>query len=162
MRAATAATISAVPLILPALVSIGANPSPAHPEIVVWYRTLDQPWFKSPDALVPVAWTVIEAALATGAYRVLRAPPSLARTGSRVLLAWNVGMIGAWSRLFFRHRVLGPSTVAAATMVATGIAYSVAARKVDRTASHAGLPFIGWVAFATVLTAGIWGLNRRP
>ena len=45
-------------------------------------------------------------------------------------------------------------------MVATGVAYVASAREVDRPAAGAGVPFIAWVAFATVLTAGIWRRNR--
>jgi tryptophan-rich sensory protein len=70
-------------------------------------------------------------------------------------------MIGGWSRLFFKRRNLGQSTLAAATLVASSVAFVEAAKPIDRTASRAGLPLVGWVAFATVLTATIWGLNSR-
>ena len=70
-------------------------------------------------------------------------------------------MIGAWSRLFFGRRDLGASTAAAVTMVATGVAYVNEAKRVDKPAARAGVPFVAWVAFATVLTASIWRLNAR-
>lgn len=70
-------------------------------------------------------------------------------------------MIGGWSRLFFKRRRLAVSTVAAASMVATGAEFVRQAKEVDTVASRAGIPFVAWVSFATVLTAGIWSLNRR-
>jgi tryptophan-rich sensory protein len=70
-------------------------------------------------------------------------------------------MIGGWSRLFFKRRDLGVSTVAAATMVATGVEFVRQAKHVDTAASRAGIPFVAWVSFATVLTAALWSLNSR-
>jgi len=144
---------------LPLAMSASSSPSPAHPVTFAWYRSLRQPWFKPPDALVPVAWTAIEAGLAGAAYRLLRTAPGAARSRALALLAWNVFAIGAWSRLFFGRRQLGASVVAAATMVATGAAFVSAAEPVDHAAARAGLPFVAWLGFATLLTAAIWRLN---
>jgi benzodiazapine receptor len=70
-------------------------------------------------------------------------------------------MIGGWSHLFFGRRNLAQSTVAAAALTATSIAYVGETRKVDKLAARAALPLVGWVAFATVLTASIWALNSK-
>jgi tryptophan-rich sensory protein len=70
-------------------------------------------------------------------------------------------MIGGWSQLFFKHRNLAVSTVAAAGMVATGAEYVRQAKSVDPTAAKLGIPFVAWVSFATALTATIWSLNRK-
>jgi tryptophan-rich sensory protein len=141
--------------------SASSSPAPNHPGTLAWYLSLRQPAFKPPDWTIPVAWAGIETALATAAYRLLRAAPSAQRTKSLALLGWNVFMIGAWNRLFFKGRNLPLSTVAAASMVVSSVAFVRAAEPVDRTASRAGLPLVGWLAFATVLTATIWGLNRK-
>lgn len=161
LTAGQSAAIASASWLVPLAMSIGANPSPTNPGIFAWYLALKKPGFKPPDAAIPVAWTVIEAALAASAYRLLRAPADPHRTRALGLWAFNVGMIGGWSRLFFRRRNLPLSTAAAAAMVATGTAFVAEARRVDRPAAGAGLPFVGWVAFATVLTASIWALNRR-
>jgi len=102
---------------------------------------------------------VIQSALAGAGYRLLRQRASPARNRSLALLGWNVLTIGAWSRLFFGEKQLGLSTAAAAAMVGAGAAYVNEARKVDRTAAIAGVPFVAWVAFATVLTVAIWRRN---
>jgi translocator protein len=156
-----AAAISSCAFVVPLALSVSSTPSPNHPRTMLWYLSLREPAFKPPDWLFPIAWTAIEAALARASYRLLRAPPSPARTKSLALWGWNVFMIGGWSRLFFKRHQLAVSTVAAASLVATSVSFVSEAKKVDAAASRAGLPLVGWVAFATVLTATIWHLNRK-
>jgi benzodiazapine receptor len=161
ISAPTAAVIAASALVVPAVVGASSTPTPNHPRILRWYKSLRQPSFKPPDALIPVAWTAIDAALAVGGYRLLRASPSAARSKALALWGWNVAMIGGWSRLFFKRQNLALSTVAAAGLAATSAAFVNQARQVDKTSANAGLPLVGWVAFATVLTAAYWRLNSR-
>lgn len=126
----------------------------------IWYRLLKKPSFQPPDPVIPLAWTLIDGLLAVGAYRLLRAPRSPARTRALGWWALNVAMVGGWSALFFGRRSLPASTAAAAAMVGTGVAYVAQARSVDRPAAAAGLPFVAWLGFATVLTAALWRRNR--
>ena len=145
---------------LPFLLSRSTSPTPDHPRVWVWYRLLRQPKFKPPDIVIPIAWTLIETGLAAAAYRLMRKPSTSHRNTSLALLAGNVAAIGGWSRLFFGGRNLPASTIAAAAMIGTGVAYVAEARKTDQVAAAAGVPLIAWVAFATVLTAAIWRRNR--
>ncbi len=156
---AAAATIASCAFTIPLALSASSSPAPNHPRTMAWYLSLREPAFKPPDWVFPVAWTGIEAALATAAYRLLRAAPSAQRSKALALLGWNVFMIGGWSRLFFKRHDLGVSTAVAATMVASSVAFVNAAKPVDRTASRAGLPLVAWLGFATVLTGTIWALN---
>jgi tryptophan-rich sensory protein len=156
-----AAAIASSAFVVPLALSASSSPSPAHPRVLAWYTSLRQPRFKPKDWVIPVAWLGIETGLAAAGYRLLRAQPSATQRRALGWLAWNVTMIGGWSRLFFKHRNLGVSTVAAASMVATGAAYIKDAKGVDVGAARAGAPFLAWVSFATVLTATIWSLNRR-
>ena len=158
---AAAALIASASVLVPIAMSASTTPSPNHPKIFVWYALLRQPSFKPPDWLFPVAWTGIEASLAVSAYRLLRARPTVARTRALGLWSVNILMIGGWSRLFFARRNLAQSTVAAAAMAGSSIAYLREAQKVDKLAARAAMPFVGWVAFATILTASIWALNSK-
>lgn len=126
----------------------------------IWYRLLHKPAFQPPDAVIPVAWGLIDTALAVGAYRLLRRPSSPARNRALGLWAVNVVMVGSWSGIFFGRRNLPASTLAAAVMVGTGAAFVAQARAVDRPAAAAGVPFVAWVAFATLLTAALWRKNH--
>lgn len=146
--------------LVPAVMSRSTTPSPNHPRILLWYQTLRKPPWKPPDIAIPLAWTAIETCLAAATYRLLRRPGSPARNTSLGWLAVNVASIGGWSWLFFGKRNLAASTVAAAGLLGTGVAYVAAVREEDPVAAAEGLPLVAWVAFATVLTASIWRLNR--
>lgn len=155
-----ALAVASEAFVLPLLLSRSTSPSPDHPRILVWYRTLKKPGFKPPDIAIPIAWTVIESLLAVAGYRLLRRPATPERNRALGWLAGNVVAIGAWSRLFFGARNLPASTIAAAALIGTGAAYVAQAKKADSAAAAAGVPFVAWVAFATVLTAAIWRRNR--
>jgi benzodiazapine receptor len=158
---AAAAAIASCAFAVPLALSLSSTPSPNHPRTLLWYISLRKPMFKPPDWLFPVAWTGIEAGLAVAAYRLLRAAPSSARTKALTLWGWNVLMIGGWSRLFFGRHQLAVSTVAAASLIATSAEFVREAKHVDNTSARAGMPLVGWVTFATVLTATIWYMNKR-
>ncbi len=160
VRPLLAALLASSAFVVPAALSASTSPTPNHPRTFFWYRRLDKPAYKPPDVAIPIAWTLIESALAFAGYRLLRRPSSAGRSRSLAWLASNILSIGGWSRLFFGGRNLPASTVAAAAMIGGGAAYVAQARKVDRTAAVAGIPFVAWVAFATVLTGALWRRNR--
>jgi|GEM_PF-524480 len=156
-----AATIASFAFTLPVGMSLSSVPAPNHPRTMLWYLLLKKPGFKPPDWVFPLAWTGIEAGLAITAFRLLRAEPVAGRRLGLALWGWNVFMIGGWSQLFFKQRKLAISTVASASLIATSVALVKTAAPVDRTASRASLPLVGWVTFATLLTATIWAMNPR-
>ncbi len=160
MSRTAAAVLASGVYLVPFALSRSTTPTPGHPTVSAWYYSLRQPAFKPPDVVIPLAWGGLQTGLAVAAYRLLRSPSSPARTRALGWLTGNVFAIGGWSRLFFGGRNLPGSTVAAATMIATGSAYVAEARSVDKVAAAAGVPFMAWVGFATVLTAAIWRLNR--
>ena len=153
-----AAGLASVALIWPALA--GRRWGPQHPISGSWYRLLRKPVFQPPDAAIPLAWTAIDSGLAYAAYRLLRRPKSPARNQALGWWGLNVGLIGGWSGIFFGRRNLPASTALAAAMVGTGAAYVATAREADRPAAAAGVPYVAWLAFATVLTAALWRRNR--
>lgn len=140
---------------------------PQRPRAALWYARLRTPDWKPPDALIPVAWTLIDSGLAVAAYRLLRTPAgpgTVRQEARRQALGWlvlNVLLIGGWSAMFFGARQLPASLLVAAAMVGTGAAGARAAHRVDPVAGRLMLPFIGWVGFATALTGALWWLNRR-
>lgn len=155
-----AAAIATTAYVVPYALSRSTSPSPDHPRVFLWYRLLRQPRFKPPDIAIPLTWLGIESGLAFAAYRLLRAAPSKPRTRALALLLGNVVGIGGWSRVFFGGRNLPVSTVAASALIVSSAAYVNTARKVDGPAAVASAPMIGWVVFATVLTAALWKRNR--
>lgn len=154
-----AAGIASLAYIVPLVMSRSTSPTPDHPRILIWYKSLKQPDFKPPDIAIPLGWTAIETGLAVAAYRLLKKKSDANRNLSLALLAGNVIAIGGWSRLFFGRKNLPASTLAAAAMIGTGAAYASTARSTDKVAAAAGIPFVVWVGCATILTAAIWRRN---
>lgn len=144
------------------LVGKRASPSPDHPRTRRWYRTLEKPGFTPPTLVYPIAWTAIQASLAYGGYRLLRADPSPERTTA--LLFWTTNQIGVggWSEVFFGQRSPGWGTLASAALGTSAIAYVSAAGRTDTVAARLGAPLVVWVTFATVLSEEIWRRNDRP
>lgn len=155
-------SVAVVAAVLGVSAAVGRRnaPDPSHPQIRRWYRRLDKPSYTPADAAFGTVWPVLEAGLAVGAYRLLRKPPSRMRNAALGLWLLDTGMIGGWTQLFFRDRKLGPSAVASGAMIMGGAAYVAAAAKVDRAAAAVGVPFVGWLMFATLLAGRIWKRNR--
>ncbi len=153
--------LGAIGIVLGASAVVGRRnaPDPSHPAIRRWYRRLDKPGFTPPDPAFGAVWPVLEAGLAIGGYRLLRRPSSPSRNAAVGLWLVNAATVGGWTELFFRKRLLGASAAAAAAMVATSAAYVATAARVDRPAAVAGVPFVVWLGFATLLAERIWRDN---
>jgi translocator protein len=124
-----------------------------------WYRSLNKPAFMPPEEVFPVVWTSLYALMAWSGWRVWSAAPSRQRNAALRLWMSQLAANAKWSKLFFgEHRPV----VALADIVAlegTIFSYIKAARKVDRAAANAFIPYAAWVAFATVLNAEFARLN---
>ena len=142
------------------LVGRRASPTPDHPGTRRWYRRLNKPGFTPPAPAYGIAWTGIQAALAYGGYKLLRAEPSPARTTALALWASNQVGIGGWSAVFFGNRAPGWGTIASAALGANAIGYVAVVGKVDKVASRTGVPLVAWVGFATLLSEEIWRRNE--
>ena len=124
-----------------------------------WYRSLRKPNFTPPDQVFPVVWTSLYALIAWSGWRVWSAAPSRERDHALRLWISQLAANADWSKLFFgQHR---PTAALADVLMleASIISYISAARKVDRAAGNAFIPYAAWVAFAAVLNAEIVRLN---
>jgi translocator protein len=124
------------------------------------YRKLDKPGFTPPDAVFPVVWTALYTMIAWSGWRIWSAVPSRERNAALRLWISQLAANARWSKLFFgEHR---PKLALADILALEGTiaSYIAAARRVDRAAANAFLPYGAWVAFATVLNAEI--ARRNP
>jgi len=126
-----------------------------------WYRQLNKPAFTPPNEAFPVVWTTLYALIAWSGWRIWSAAPS--RERNVALRSWlsQLASNAQWSKLFFgQHR----PTLALADVIALEgsiLSYMKAARRVDRAAANAFIPYAAWVAFAAVLNAEIVRLNPQ-
>ncbi len=130
------------------------------PGVAGWYRTIAKPWWNPPNWVFPVAWSLLFLLMGVAFYRVLRAPSTSPwRRASIVFFALQLVMNVSWSLSFFgaHSPVLGLVVVVPfwLLILATQQTFS----RVDRAAGWLLVPYLGWVAFATVLNAKIVSLN---
>jgi benzodiazapine receptor len=124
------------------------------------YRDLEKPSFTSPDKAFPIVWTTLYALIAWSGWRVWSAAPSRQRTAALRLWMSQLAANAKWSKLFFgQHRpnLALADSIALESMI---LSYMNAARKVDRSAANAFIPYAAWVAFATVLNSEIARRNQ--
>ncbi|WP_440225316.1 TspO/MBR family protein [Dokdonella sp. MW10] len=123
-----------------------------------WYRALVKPSFNPPDALFAPVWTILYAAIAVAGWRVYR------RVGWDYSLGlWGIQLAlnAAWTPLFFGAHRIDLALVDIALLDVFVVATLVAFFRRDRIAAWLLVPYLGWIAFATLLTATLLRLNPQ-
>jgi benzodiazapine receptor len=133
----------------------------AKDDIKGWYRTIRRPAWNPPDQVFGPVWTTLYATMGVALVRVLDADPHRSvRNVGLGLFALQLALNGAWSWVFFvEHELRGALLVSIALWLALA-ATIVAFERTRRGAGVLLLPYLGWVSFATGLSAEIWRLNR--
>jgi tryptophan-rich sensory protein len=124
-----------------------------------WYAGLAKPSFNPPNEVFGPVWTALYIMMGIAAWRVWRAADRDTTRGPLTLFALQLALNLGWSVVFFGLEKIG---AAVATIIVLDVAVMVttlAFRSVDRLAGLLMLPYLAWVAFATVLNIAIWRLN---
>ncbi len=129
------------------------------PAIAGWYAPLAKPSFNPPNWIFGPVWTALYLLMALAAWLVWRRAGWRNARAALLLFALQLVLNGAWSLLFFGlHRIdlaLADIVALLAAVVATALAF----RRHSMMATLLLLPYLAWVAFATVLNFAIWRLN---
>jgi tryptophan-rich sensory protein len=152
------ADIVALVLFVALCLGIGAlGASVTATSVDTWYAGLVKPSFNPPDEVF--GWTVLYILMGVAAWRVWRSADRDTTRGPLTLFALQLAINLGWTVVFFGlHKIAS----AVATIVVLDVAVLVtmlAFRSVDRLAALLMLPYVAWVAFATVLNVAIWRLN---
>jgi tryptophan-rich sensory protein len=130
------------------------------PSIGTWYKTLNKPSFNPPNWIFGPVWTTLFLLIGASLALVWLAPPgspykNAAITAFTVQLILNL----AWSIIFFYyHSPLFAfyDIILLLVAIAINIYYAFI---VNPIAGWLLLPYMLWVAFASVLNYNIWRLN---
>jgi benzodiazapine receptor len=129
------------------------------PKIPGWYAGLNKPFFNPPSWVFGPVWTALYIAMAFAAWRVWLAPDSTLRSAA---LAWffvQLFLNALWSPVFFGMEAPGIGLVIILALLAA-LAMTVRSfLAVDRFAGRTMMPYLVWVAFASVLNASILLMN---
>ena len=124
-----------------------------------WYQALHKPAFNPPDWIFAPVWTTLYILMAIAGWRVWRQAGF--ETGRKALTVFMVQLALnlAWSFIFFGQQRIGLALIEIAILLLVIIATTVLFWRIDRWAGVLFLPYVLWVAFATVLNASLWWLN---
>lgn len=126
-----------------------------------WYRELNKPSFTPPDQVFPVVWTTLYGLIAWSGWRIWSAAPSRERDAALRLWISQLTANAQWSKLFFGQRRPRAAFADLLALESSILSYIKVARRVDRAAGNAFIPYAAWVAFAAVLNAEIVRLNPQ-
>jgi tryptophan-rich sensory protein len=123
------------------------------------YRRLRKPRWNPPDIVFAPVWTLLYLAIAVAGWLVWRATDG---RWSDAMTFWAAQLVlnAAWSWLFFGRRQIFAALVDSALMFVAICGFIVTAAALDSLAAWLFVPYVVWVAFATVLNATIWWMNR--
>jgi tryptophan-rich sensory protein len=124
-----------------------------------WYQTLQKPAFKPPDGVFAPVWTALYVLIAIAGWLVWRHRQAEGRQTALATFAVQLGLNIAWSACFFGLQQIGLALVNIVILLAAITANMVLFWQIDRLAGLLFVPYLLWVAFATVLNAAIWLLN---
>ena len=129
-----------------------------------WYTTIRKPDYVPPNAVFPIAWTVLYVDIAATSAAVIErlsaeGEKSKAR-GYIAALGANLVLNAGWSWVFFGKRRLATAAVAAAALAVSSADLARRAGDADPKLGAALAPYPLWCTFATVMSADIWRLNR--
>lgn len=147
--------------ILPVVAASIAGSAATVPQIPSWYAGLIKPPFNPPNWIFAPVWTALYALMALAVFRILRLPVGTPGRG-RALLAYHLQLLVniGWSFAFFGANSPVAGLAVILPLLVLILATIAAFRPLDRLASNLLWPYLAWVAFATLLNASIWWLNR--
>ncbi len=125
----------------------------------VWYAGLAKPSFNPPNEVFGPLWTLLYVLMGIAAWRVWRAADRETTRGPLTLFALQLALNLGWSVVFFGLQKIGSAVATIFVLDVAVVVTTLAFRPVDRLAGLLMLPYLAWVAFATVLNIAVWRLN---
>ena len=124
-----------------------------------WYPTLNKPSFNPPNWVFGPVWTALYVMMGVAAWRVWRAADRNTARAPLTVFALQLAVNLGWSVAFFglRDPGLAVAVILALDLLVLGTALMF--RRVDRVAEWLLVPYLAWIAFATILNIAVWHLN---
>jgi tryptophan-rich sensory protein len=127
-----------------------------------WYAGLSKPPFNPPPWIFGPVWIALYTAMAVAAWRIWRKGvfEGASTRSALTLFGVQLAVNAAWTPTFFGLEMLLVALGVILIMLMLIVATTRTFWRIDRLAGGLMVPYIAWVAFATVLNASIWWLNR--
>lgn len=120
-----------------------------------WYAGLEKPVFNPPPWIFGPVWTVLYVLIAIAGWRAWQDPHGSLMKAWIAQLVLNFG----WSPAFFGLHQIGLALVIIMLLLAAIVSFILLAWRRDRVCVWLFVPYLAWVAFATLLNAALFLLN---
>lgn len=156
----TGRDVLALVLFVGLCLSIGAlGAAVTATSLTSWYPTLIKPSFNPPNSVFGPVWTTLYVLMAIAAWRVWRSTDRDTGRGPLAVFALQLAVNLGWSLAFFGLRDIGLAVAVILALDLLVLATALMFRRIDRLAAWLLVPYLAWIAFATVLNIAIWRLN---
>lgn len=128
--------------------------------VKTWYVTLTKPSFNPPNEIFAPVWSSLYVLMGISAYLVWQKRHNITRF-PRTIAIYLIQLVLnlMWSFIFFYAHQLGVALFEIIALLIVIIINALVFYKIDKLAGLLFIPYILWVAFATVLTYNIFILN---
>lgn len=127
--------------------------------VSTWYQGLNKPSWNPPSWVFGPVWTLLYILMAVAMWLVWRTD-SPNRTPAATLFVIQLILNALWSWLFFGWRMPGAAAVEIVVLWVVIAATTLIFARTSGVAAALMLPYLVWVAFASVLNFTIWRLNQ--
>ncbi len=145
----------ALPLTIGAIAGIFT--AEAVPE---WYATLNRPSFNPPNWVFGPVRTTLYALMGFSLFLVWKQRASKERNLAIFVFLLQLTLNFFWSFLFFYFNMIGIALIEIAMLLISIVLMLVLFYKIKPLAAYINIPYLLWVAFATILNASYYFLNR--
>jgi tryptophan-rich sensory protein len=125
----------------------------------LWFQSLEKPAIFPPPLWFPIAWSVLYALMGLALAIVCSAWGARGRTAAIVAFAVQLAVNLAWSPVFFGLHDIRTALIVIGALDILVIVTIVLFWRVRRLAGLLLLPYLAWIAFATVLNWQFLELN---
>lgn len=133
-----------------------------RPSIETWYVTLEKPIFNPPNWIFMPVWTLLYIFMAVAAGLVWDKIKVQSEEVKKALLFFLIQLIlnAIWSYLFFGLK--NPMLALVEIILLWLMIYETYLKfiKINKISGYLLIPYLAWVAFAAILNASIWWLNK--
>jgi translocator protein len=130
--------------------------------ITTWYPTLVKPVFNPPNWVFAPVWTLLYTFMGIAAgliWNEIENRPKEVKIALQYFIL-QLGLNALWSYLFFGLQNLLLASIEIVLLLLTLLECYKLFKPINATAAKLFIPYIAWVAFATLLTFSLFYLNN--
>jgi translocator protein len=126
-----------------------------------WFAMLEKPALQPPGWVFGVAWSILYAMQGFALALIIDARGARGRTTAIGLFAFQLTLNLAWSPTFFMMHEVSAALVLIVIILVAAAATTLAFARVRKMAAWLMLPYLAWLAFASILNYQFDHLNPK-